>query len=115
MQCNRHTAKIVLVWFVKEVAMATRYAEKYRRSPYPQAARIPVNTFDFLRHLSLRGTCWYPSRTKFSSLLRERGRQILLGGGDMSSPSPLLRTLMGGCINEFQTASSENVYLKFSH
>ena len=34
-------------------AMATRYAGKYRRSPYPQATRI--KTFNFLWYLSLGG------------------------------------------------------------
>ena len=32
---------------------------------YPQATRIPVKTFDFLRCLSLGGTFWHPSRTTF--------------------------------------------------
>ena len=44
--------------------MATRYAEKYRRSPYPQATRM--KTFNFLRYLSLGGTFLHPPQDKFS-------------------------------------------------
>ena len=44
--------------------MATRYAGKYRRSPYPQATRMKA--FNFLRYLSLRGTFWHLPKDKFS-------------------------------------------------
>ena len=47
--------------------MATRYAGKYRRSPYPQATRI--KTFNFLWYLSLGGKFGHPPTTNFRSLL----------------------------------------------
>ena len=72
--------------------MATKYAGKYRRSPYPQTARIK-------KHIISNGTYYWvgrfgiPTRTSFLSLL---GGTNIFTGGDMSSsspPPPLLCTL----------------------
>ena len=68
MQCNRRAAKIVLVWFVKEAIMATRYAGKYRRSAYSQATRIPVKNIlllSFCNAYHWRGRFGIPLRTNF--------------------------------------------------
>ena len=69
--------------------MATRYAGKYRRSPYPQPTRI--KTFNFLRYLSLGGTFWHPPQDQFSFFA---GGTTIFPGWDMSFPPPLLRTLL---------------------
>ena len=61
----------------KETIMATRYAGKYRRNPYPQATRI--KTFNFLRYLSLGGTFWHPPQVKFSFFAV--GKTFFTGGG----------------------------------
>ena len=65
--------------------MATRYAGKYRRSPYPQATRTKSN--QLLTVLNTGGTFWHPPKDKFSFL--PGGRRLFLLGGDMSS-HPLL-------------------------
>ena len=64
--------------------MATRYAGKYRHSPYqyPQATRTGIKTFNFSRYLSQRGTFWHPPRQIF--FLCWEGQLSLLGG---TSPS----------------------------
>ena len=75
--------------------MATRYAEKCRRSP--QAPSIPVKTFEFLRCLSLGGRFGIPPRQFFSVM----GGTTIFSGGDMF-PHPL-PTSHTGCDTAFQT------------
>ena len=79
MQCNGRAVKIVLVWFVKEVIMATRHAVKYRRSPYPQATRISVKNIWLYAILSTgERTFWHSPQDNFFFFAGVR--QFLLGG-----------------------------------
>ena len=61
--------------------MATRYAEKYRRSPYPQATRM--KTYNFLQYLSLEGGRFGIPLDKFSFFA---GEDDYFYWGDMSPP-----------------------------
>ena len=58
--------------------MATRYAGKYRRSPYSQAIRIPVkNIWFFAIFITGEDVLASPQEIFFFSV---GGRQFLLGG-----------------------------------
>ena len=70
--------------------MATRYAEKYRRSPYPQATRI--KTFNFLQYLSLGGDVLASPQDKFSFFAE--GDDNFYWGGHVSHSPPSSHTAL---------------------
>ena len=77
--------------------MAITYAQKYRRSPYPQATHIK----NFLQYVSLGGgTFWHPPQDKFSFIA---GGDDYLYWGIHVLPSPLLRTLTQTTFLQFVT------------
>ena len=62
--------------------MATRYAGKYRRSPYPQATRM--KNISLLTVLITGGDVLASPQDKFSFFA---GGTTIFTGGDLSSPS----------------------------